>query len=188
MVDESRFLALVAEVQSRAPLAHSPEHGTHHWRLVAWTGAELLPTVGGADDLVVLLFALFHDSQRVTDYVDPEHGPRGAQLARELVPRFLPELPQPRLDVLAQACELHTAAVPTNHATLGTCWDSDRLNLWRVGIEPSPRYLSTEEASRPKRIEWAYRLQEEDLSWQEVLSKYLADDRSDGVRPPVGDE
>ena len=33
-------------------------------------------------------------------------------------------------------------------ATIGTCWDADRLELPRVGIRPDPRYFSTIEGRR----------------------------------------
>ena len=171
-MDADGFLQLVDLVEQRAPLVGSTEHGAHHWRLVGVTGAELAPTVPDADPLVVLLFALFHDSQRETDYIDPEHGPRGALLARELIPSFLSDFEEERLEVLCKACELHTSAGPTDDPTLGTCWDSDRLNLWRVGIEPSPYYLSTEEAKRPERIQWAEGLQEKDFAWDEIFGMY----------------
>lgn len=173
-IGESDFLYLASEVESRARLASSPEHGARHWRLVAWTGAELLETMPAADTLVVLLFGLFHDSQRESEYTDPDHGARGAALAAELVPAYLPDFDPSRLTALTDACELHTAAGPTNEPTLGTCWDSDRLNLWRVGIEPSPLYLSTDEAKRTDRIEWAYRLQDGDFMWGEILTRYQA--------------
>jgi uncharacterized protein len=172
VVEESAFLQLAKEVESRAPLVHSPDHGAKHWHLVAWTGAELVETMPGADAVVVLLFALFHDSQRENEYDDPEHGARGAALAAELVPLHLPSLAPDRLVLLKKACELHTSAGPTYEPTLGTCWDSDRLNLWRVGTEPSPRYLSTPEAKRPERIEWSYHVQDRDVSWQEILRRY----------------
>ena len=171
-MDRESFVRLVATVEGRAPLVGSVDHGGHHWRLVGVTGAELVATVPDADALVVLLFALFHDSQRETDYVDPEHGPRGALLARELIPAALPDFEPDRLDVLCKACELHTSAGPTDDPTLGTCWDSDRLNLWRVGIEPSPNYLSTEEAKRPERIQWAEALQERDFDWLDIIKMY----------------
>lgn len=172
MIAETAWLDLVKTVEGRAPLVGSADHGAHHWRLVGVTGAELLATVPEADPVVVLLFALFHDSQRETDYVDPEHGPRGARLARELVPDALPEVGSERLELLCKACDLHTKAPATDDPMLGTCWDSDRLNLWRVGIEPSPFYLSTDEAKRPERIAWAEDLQERDFGWDEVLERY----------------
>lgn len=172
MIERDAFLELVRTVEQRAPLVDSADHGAHHWRLVAVSGSELLPTVPQADPVVVLLFALFHDSQRETDYVDPEHGPRGARLARELIPTALPKVDRDRLEVLCKACDLHTTAPPTDEPTLGTCWDSDRLNLWRVGIEPSPLYLSGDEAKRPERIAWAEELQERDYGWPEILEMY----------------
>ena len=171
-MDADVFLKLADAVERRAPLADSHDHGIHHWQLVAVTGAELAETVPEADRLVVLLFALFHDSQRETDYVDPEHGPRAAALAVEMVPRSLPDLDPDRLELLRSACDLHTTAPATDHPTLGTCWDADRLNLWRVGIAPSPMYLSTDEAKRPERIRWAEDLQEQDFTWDQIAHLY----------------
>jgi uncharacterized protein len=174
LIGSEAFLALVDEVERRAPLGGAGDHGAHHWRLVSWTGTELLPTVTGADPLVVLLFGLLHDSQRVNEYVDPEHGPRAAVLAAELIPKFFPELSEERLARLCRACQLHTEAGPTEDPTLGVCWDSDRLNLWRVLIEPHPRYLSTAEARRPERIAWAEGLQDEDFTWAAIHGAYEA--------------
>ena len=171
-MDADVFLTLADEVERVAPLADSSDHGIHHWQLVAVTGAELAATVPDADRLVLLLFALFHDSQRETDYVDPEHGPRAAALAVEMVPRSIPELHPDRLELLRTACDLHTTAPATDQPTLGTCWDADRLNLWRVGIAPLPMYLSTDEAKRPERIHWAEELQERDFSWEQISELY----------------
>lgn len=164
------FEDLVAEVHSRSPLWDSRDHGDHHWRLVAWTGAELLEEEGRGDPLVTLLFGLFHDSQRENEYTDPEHGPRGAKLARELLPQY--GVDQRTIDLVAEACELHTKASATDDPVLGLCWDSDRLNLWRVGTEPDPYYLSTSAAKKPERIKWALELQEEQPSWEEIAERY----------------
>ena len=171
-MDWDELERLIGEVEASAPLVESYDHGSHHWRLVGWVGSELLPTVSDADPLVVFLFALFHDSQRENEWDDPEHGQRGAELARRLIPKWLPTTSADQLDVLYEACALHTEAGPTDDPTLGTCWDSDRLNLWRVGTEPSPRYLSTKEAKRPERIEWANDLQSKDFEWKEISKAY----------------
>ena len=39
--------------------------------------------------------------------------------------------------------------------TIQTCWDADRLDLWRIGIEPRPEYLYTEMAKKTEMIELA---------------------------------
>jgi uncharacterized protein len=39
--------------------------------------------------------------------------------------------------------------------TIPTCWDSDRLDLGRVGIMPHPSRLCTDAAERPETIKWA---------------------------------
>ena len=31
----------------------------------------------------------------------------------------------------------------SEHPTIGTCWDADRLDLGRVGIVPQPKFMST---------------------------------------------
>jgi hypothetical protein len=50
--------------------------------------------------------------------------------------------------------------------------DSKRLNLWRVGIKPDPRWLSTEAARSEERIGWARDLQWERFSWEELSQSF----------------
>lgn len=164
--------ALVGEVTERAPLPDSYDHGPHHWRLVAWVGAELIDKTPEADPLVVLLFALFHDCQRENEHGDRRHGSRGGVLARELLAGRPEILGSDQLEVLVDACERHTGAKATSDPTLGVCWDSDRLNLWRVGIQPHPFGLSTLAAKDPEMIAWADLLQFQDFTWEEVGSRY----------------
>ncbi len=80
-MDEKRTipdpLALVKEVLDRAtPRARdSVIHGPTHWQRVALAGAKLLKSVSDGDRAVVFLFALIHDSQRLTDGADPSTAP-----------------------------------------------------------------------------------------------------------------
>lgn len=140
-------------------------HGESHWKRVAAAGLSLLPEIPGADPVVVFLFALFHDSMRLNDGRDPLHGPRGAQLARELRGEEF-DLDNTQMGLLEFACEDHTSGGVNSDPTVGVCWDSDRLNLWRVGIRPDPRWLSTEAARSEERIRWARDLQHKDLDWE----------------------
>jgi uncharacterized protein len=124
-------------------------HGPAHWRRVRAHGLALAARTQGADALVVELFALLHDSRRLNDDHDPEHGPRAAALARELAAAALLALDAARLDLLAEACARHTDGDTTAEPTIGCCWDADRLELARLHIRPNARFLSTEAALDP---------------------------------------
>ena len=54
------------------------------------------------------------------------------------------ELKPKQLDTLCYAITHHSGGEVSTDATIQTCWDGDRLDLGRVGIMPSPKYLSDE--------------------------------------------
>ena len=115
----------------------------------------------------MFLFALFHDSMRLNDGRDPQHGPRGAALAQELRGEAF-DLHEAGMGLLGFACEEHTNGGVGSDPTVGVCWDADRLNLWRVGIRPDPRLLSTDAARGGERIKWARELQREHVDWEQL--------------------
>ena len=158
---------LVDTVLTRSTGKDSFLHGEDHWRRVAAAGLALLPETPDADPAVVFLFALFHDSMRFNDGHDPQHGPRGAALARELRGEAF-DLEDAEMGLLGYACEEHTNGGVGRDPTVGVCWDADRLNLWRVGIRPDPRLLSTGAARNGGRVAWARDLQREHVAWEEL--------------------
>jgi uncharacterized protein len=168
---------LVEAVLEKSTGKDSFIHGESHWQRVAAAGLSLLPETPGADPALVFLFALFHDSMRLNDNYDPEHGPRGAALARELRGEAF-DLEEAEMGLLAFACEEHTNGGIGPDPTVGVCWDADRLNLWRVGIIPDPRFLSTKAARSEERIGWARGLQQEQFAWAELYWAFkILDDR-----------
>ena len=128
-------------------------HGLSHWARVLDNGLRLAAT-NGADPAVVELFALFHDSRRLNDNADPEHGPRGAELAAQLHGSLF-HLDPEQLHLLLTACRLHTAARSHDNLTVQTCFDADRLDLARIGKTVDPAFLCTEAAKDPATIAWA---------------------------------
>ena len=140
-------------------------HGVDHWQRVAAAGLALLPQTPDADPPLVFLFALFHDSMRLNDGHDPMHGPRAARLARELRGVAF-GLDDARMGLLEFACEEHTNGGISPDPTVALCWDADRLNLWRVGIRPNPRWLSTRAARSEESISRARDLQRERFCWE----------------------
>lgn len=122
-------------------------------------GLELCRQETRADRTVVFLFALFHDSMRLSDGGDPAHGARGARLAVALRGEDLFSASDGQMRLLVFACRWHDAGGVSDDPTVGLCWDADRLNLWRVGLRPAPALLSTRAARSTRRIEWARGLQ-----------------------------
>lgn len=164
---------LVAAVHERSPLHRSYVHGDQHWRAVAEVGLRLLPDNRKAEPTVVFLFALFHDAMRVNEAADPGHGQRGAELARELHGRLF-QLPPERFGLLVDACAGHTEARFSDSPTIGVCFDSDRLNLWRVGKTPEAKYLSTDAALEDELQQWSKSLHGHARDWEELLQAYSA--------------
>jgi len=158
-------------------------HGEDHWRKVAIVGRHLAAASPEADEELVVLFALIHDMRRENDDHDPQHGPRAALLARALNADFL-GLEPARLDLLAEAIDGHTRMGPSADPTIGVCLDADRLNLWRVGITPDPRFLSTAFARRTETIAWAAGLNRAPApDWPSILEPAA---RPDAIGPRRG--
>jgi uncharacterized protein len=136
------FDAMLARVMPHATRPESELHGVEHWRRVAKNGEDLAALTQGADRHVVAAFAALHDSQRHNEHQDPEHGRRAAELASDLDLG----LGLAQLAMVRHACEYHDKGLLTIDPTIGCCWDADRLDLPRVGIEPDPALLSTQAA------------------------------------------
>ena len=79
------------------------------------------------------MFAVFHDSKRVNEGNDPDHGQRGAEFATELRGSMF-DLSDHEFNLPCRACSGHTHERTHPDITLQTCWDSDRLDFGRVGI------------------------------------------------------
>lgn len=133
---------VVERVLSQFVLDREGRHGPKHWDRVRITGLEIA-AFRKFDPLVFELFSLFHDSCRVEEGHDPHHGLRGAALAEELCGRMgiISEMSFSRA---VEACRLHTSCSRHNDPVIQACFDADRLDLPRVGIEPNPKLISAE--------------------------------------------
>ena len=125
---------LIKAIRSEYALGWWSIHGVAHWARVLENGIRLA-TSTGARLQVVRLFAVFHDSKRVNDDHDPNHGRRGADFAAKLRGIFF-QMGDEDFELLRIACADHTAGKTTGDITVQTCWDADRLDLGRVGIRP----------------------------------------------------
>jgi uncharacterized protein len=146
-------------------------HGEEHWRCVAATGLALADALPGCDRGVVFLFGLLHDTRRLNEHVDPQHGPRAAAWARDLARAGSLALTAPRLELLHHAIAEHTNGLVTDDPTVGACWDADRLHLPRVRIEPDPARFSTRLAHGAAPLAEAAALRRSPPTWEALLRR-----------------
>jgi uncharacterized protein len=166
-----RLDGLVEEALERATMPNAYFHGQRHWRRVARIGLWLRDPVTEADPLVLFLFALFHDSMRKNEDKDPGHGIRGRILGEELIPNHL-GISDAQQAAFKEACDHHTDGKLSEDPSIAVCWDADRLDLWRVGKEPSPRFMSTPVAAKESTIEWTGSIVGvEPPSWKELAQQ-----------------
>lgn len=164
-------------------VGYSPSHGLPHWQRVAANGLRLLQAGEPGDPVVVLLFSILHDAMRATDEPgEPRHGEFGADLARYLngeSVHWLPDSPQPviflsdeRLELLTRAIEDDDLGTTTTDPTLAVCWDADRLDVWRSGVKPDPRRLSTPTARTHEQSTAALKALGERFDWAAIFAGY----------------
>jgi len=141
-MEDIDFAALEEYIYENRLLDEKSVHGLSHWHQVEFNGL-LLAKKTHADETVVRLFALFHDSRRIHDGYDEEHGPRGAEFAKQLRGKLF-DLDDARFQKLLIACQKHTVEPSTGDSTIDTCFDADRLDLGRVSIVPDPKKMATD--------------------------------------------
>ena len=134
---------LVNQLQRESKLFHSPIHGFKHWRTVEKNGLYLSQFNDG-DPAVISHFAYFHDCMRVNEHRDDGHGIRGGKYA--LKNKDLLDLDDDQLNILYKACAGHTGGRNPSSDTIACCWEADRLDLRRVGIEPDLQWFYSDAA------------------------------------------
>ena len=147
---------IVAAIVAEYSLPLFGIHGIAHWARVLENGLRLVE-VTRANIEVVQLFAVFHDSQRMTEETDLSHGVNGASFAAELRGKLF-DLNEDDFDLLFVACAGHMDRPTDDDPTVQACWDADRLDLGRMGASIDPLWLG--EATVDEHadiIEWADR-------------------------------
>src|SRR5690606_3737644 len=105
-------------------------HGPLHWGRVLKNGLILAKAEGARED-VVKLFALLHDHMRLDEGLDPQHGPRAADVISSLRGKYF-DIDNEGLDLLIYAVRYHSDGLTEGDVTIRVCWDADRLDLGRV--------------------------------------------------------
>ena len=121
-------------------------HGINHWDAVH-ENAIFLSMQDDTDELVVRLFSYLHDCKRQNDNEDFYHGERAAHLIDKLYEKngALSVLTFSQVEKLRTACFYHNKGTVSTDPTIGACYDADRLELIREGVNvlPFPKLMST---------------------------------------------
>lgn len=160
-LDEVSRARLIERVRCSFALDWEGTHGIGHWERLRTYGLYLGRNTPGANAKVVEIFAYLHDSRREKNWEDPDHGRRAVRVARDLDHEYL-GLSSEELDILEKALAGHNGGLCESalNPTVAVCWDADRLDLMRPGVNSSLdlRQLCTSTARRPEVIDWAYRV------------------------------
>jgi len=170
---------LIREIRDQFRIAWHGHHGAPHWARVRHHGLYLGRELG-ADLQVVELFAFLHDSQRENEYTDYGHGRRASFYAATLRDRGFFEMDDAAFKLLATACNGHSDGGMDGDITVQVCWDSDRLDLGRVGIKPDPQRLCTTPARDVAYIEKAWKWGLEQYHGLRAGKRDSEDDYDDG--------
>ena len=92
---------------------------------------------------MVRLFAVYHDAKRENEGYDPEHGFRAAELLAEDIRADKLKLDAEVFEKLTVALQFHNNGRVSDDVDIGTCWDADRMDLPRVGMDVDAEYMST---------------------------------------------
>lgn len=177
MIDTGPLSEVIAEVEAQrgGDFLHDQAHACK----VALSGlqiADLLERHTTArltkpERIAVVLFGLLHDS-KMGDRWDSGHGERAAEYARSLDLGKRLRITRTVLDRLYVALRDHEAGELSRDLLIATCWDADRLALWRQGIEPDPARLSTSVARSEWMVKWAFEVAKlsSDVEWGDLLA------------------
>lgn len=147
-MSDDKIISLKEQVIYQFSSNQNSDHGPDHWNRVEKVGL-ILSKEANADKEIIRLFAILHDLQRIFDGYDPEHGSRAADYAQKLFDDGLLVLDQSQLKILKFACKYHNdKKAKSKNKTVNICWDSDRIDLVRVGINPKDIELKTTEGKR----------------------------------------
>lgn len=132
-------------------------HGISHWERV-WKNGKILSKLTSVNIYVVELFSFLHDCCRENENKDQEHGPRAAKFVQELIGSDITGNDS-EINQLIVAIRDHTRNEPADDITIGTCWDSDRLDFGRISkiYKPKKQFLSTDAAKDDEIIEKAFK-------------------------------
>ena len=144
-----KYLDLIEQIKYDFKIDYYGDHGINHWRRV-YANTQKLSEHYNIESEVFELFALLHDSKRHDEFEDKHHGVRAAGYVQKLSRDGAITLDAKDTKRLIYACTNHTTSDKNdplyNDLIVQICFDSDRLDIGRVGYVVDPNYLATDYA------------------------------------------
>ena len=144
-----KYIDLIEQIKQDFKIDYYGDHGINHWRRVYYN-TQKLSAHYNIESEVFELFALLHDSKRHDEFEDRHHGVRAAGFVQKLLRDGVIVLDDEDSERLLYACANHTKSDKSdplfNDLIVQICFDSDRLDIGRVGYVVDPTYLATEYA------------------------------------------
>jgi uncharacterized protein len=144
-----KYLDLIEQIKQDFKIDYYGDHGINHWRRVYYN-TQKLSRYYSIESEVFELFALLHDSKRHDEFEDRYHGVRASRFIQKLLRDGVISLDPEDSERLLYACANHTNNDKSdplfNDLIVQICFDSDRLDIGRVGYVVDPAYLATEYA------------------------------------------
>ena len=148
-IKDFKYLDLIEKIKRDFKIDYYGDHGINHWRRV-YCNTQKLSSHYNLESEVFELFALLHDSKRHNEFEDIHHGVRAAGFIQKLLRDGVVKLENYDRERLLYACANHTKSDKDdplfNDLIVQICFDSDRLDIDRVGFTVDPAYLATEYA------------------------------------------
>jgi uncharacterized protein len=143
---EFKYFKLIEQIKKEFKIDYYGDHGINHWQRV-YENTQKLSNYYKIESEVFELFALLHDSKRHDEYEDRYHGVRAAGYVQKLLRNGNIQLGKEDTERLLYACANHTKSDKEdplfNDIIVQICFDSDRLDIGRVGYDVDPAYLAT---------------------------------------------
>ncbi len=141
-----KYTTLIDEIKANFIIDFYGTHGIEHWERV-YQNTQILSAHYEIESEVFELFALLHDSKRANELEDKHHGKRAAVFIQKLLNENAISLSGKDADRLIYACANHTYSDKGDSLfddkVVQICFDSDRLDIGRVGYEVDVKYLAT---------------------------------------------
>jgi len=149
MIKQFQHESLIAKIKNDFKIDYYGDHGINHWRRV-YENTQRLSAHYKIKSEVFELFALLHDSKRESESIDKHHGKRASEFVENLLHTKEIVMNDKDAKRLLYACANHTYSDKSdplfNDLIVQICFDSDRLDIGRVGYVVDPSYLATEYA------------------------------------------